>query len=317
MSTKINAALDRRTALRVGAAGAAATAVGVALASDADAAAGQAVLQGRTNTVGTPGTVLTSSGTEISLTVRNTGAGAAAFFFGQNNNGFAGGTGSGTKYGLSAANTGAAGTGAAVAASGGNNTGILANTTNSDRFALEAVNLSPLSSLGGAVLADGGEANPAVVAIASESIPSLIALGDTFVIDSYEIALTANGLVFGATSAYGPEVTFTGETQLDQSGASTITLTGAVLEDLHLADSHCFATPNSGPMPSLWMRRTAEGAAIEGGTPGGVVSWRIVTFRSDLRGWVGLPDQGKVAAALDADAVRRTAAAARALRDRT
>lgn len=293
MSTTTNAAVGRRSAVRIGAVGAAATAATVATASNAEAAAGQAVLQGRTNTAGTAGTTLTSSGTAIALTVKNTGAGAAAFFFGQNNNGFAGGTGAGSKYGLSAANTGVASGGAAMAASGSNNTGVLANTNNLDRFAVEATNLSGVDSgegSGGGLWADGGDGT-GVVAISTVGVPAVVSIGDSYYIEGHEVVLTANSTVWGATSANGPEVSFSGYATLDAGGAATVNLAGptwsdgATWGDVGNADHGQLVSPTSGPMPNLWISTDEGGTVtISGGAPGGTVSWRVSGSRND---WTG------------------------------
>lgn len=311
MSTKINDALDRRAAVRLGACGAAATALGVATATDAGAAAGQAVLQGRANAAGTAGTSLTSSGSAITLTVKNTGTGAGAFFFAQNNNGFAGGTGAANRYGLSAANTGPLGNGAALAASGGNNTGILANTTHENSFALEAVNLAESSSSGGGVLVDGG-ANPALVTLGDSHVPSVISIGNTFLVDGYHVALTRNSAVYGAFSGSMGEVAFDGRATLDANGAATVDLsTSFVWADLTLEWSKLSVTPNSGPMPNLWMTDAPKGGLIQGGTPGGRVTWRIVANRTDLPGSISLPVDVRSSGGSALDQVRRTVASVR------
>ncbi len=298
MSRTINAALDRRTAIRAGAVGAAATAATVATATGAEAAAGQPVLQGLSNNAGTAGTTLTSSGSAISLTVRNTGAGAAAFFFGQNNNGFAGGTGAGGKYGLSAANTGVASSGAALAASGSNNSGVLANTANVDRYAVEATNLSTTSSgdggAGGAIWADGGEGT-GVVAVSPFGVPAVVSIGDTYLMEGHEIVLTATSVVFGVTSANGPEVTFSGTITLDGAGAGTSMLDGSTVQDVDLSSAVSLVSPNSGPMASLWITTSDAGVvSVAGGTAGGTVSFRVVATRVD---WAFGPTAADSAAA--------------------
>lgn len=291
MSTKTNAALDRRSAMRVGAVGAAATAVTVASATSAEAAAGQPILQGLSNNAGTAGTTVVSTGSAIAFTVRNNGTGAGAFFFGQNNNGFAGGTGAGSKYGLSAANTGAASSGAALAASGSKNTGILANTANSDRFAVEAVNLSASGALaGGALYAEGGDV-PGVVAVSNVGVPAVVSVGDTVYVEGHEVVMTAHAAVWGATSANGPEVSFSGNATLDFNGGTTASLTGptfyngaqwADVDNLQFQS----VTPIGQPMPNLWMLTNEQGeVTISGGVPGGSVSWRVVGLRND---WSGL-----------------------------
>ncbi|GAA4122032.1 hypothetical protein GCM10022415_25450 [Knoellia locipacati] len=290
MSSKINAALNRRSALRVGAVGAAATAATVVTATGAEAAAGQPVLQGLSNAAGAAGTTLVSNGSAITLTVKNTGPGAAAFFFGQNNNGFAGGTGSGSKYGLSAANTGAPGTGAAMAASGGKNTGILANTANFDRYAVEATNLSTMDTGGGAgggVWADGGD-GVGVAALSPMGVPAVVSIGDTYYVQGHEVVLTASSLVYGATSANGPEVSFAGYATLDIEGRTTVELTGpswnngATWADVGNTNGGVSVTAINQPMPNLWMNVDEGGTVtISGGAPGGTVSWRVAGNRND------------------------------------
>ena len=284
--SKVNAALNRRTAIRAGAVGAAATAATVATATGAEAAAGQPVLQGLSNNAGTAGTTLISTGSAISLTVRNNGTGAAAFFFGQNNNGFAGGTGAGAKYGLSAANTGTAATGAAVAASGNNNSGILANTTNVDRYAVEATNISTTSSgdggAGGALWADGGE-GAGVVALSPIGVPAVVSIGDTFYIEGHEIVLTASSIVYGVTSANGAEVTFSGRIDLNASGTGTSDLDGATVLDVDLSEAVSLVSPITGPMPNLWITTSEDGVvSVAGGAPNGTVSFRVVGLRNDF-----------------------------------
>lgn len=315
MSGKTNHALDRRSALRVGAVGAAVTAATVAYSSEAGAASGQAVLQGRANNAGADGTTLTSSGSAIALTVKNIGTGAGAFFYSKNSNGFAGGTGSGNRYGLSAANTGGHGNGAALAASGGHNTGILANTNDSSCFALEATNLADNSSVGGGILADGG-ANPALVTVGDSSTPSSIAIGNTFVVDGCHVAITANSAVYAACTVDSSAVTFDGRGVLDSGGALDIDLsTYHVYADISLEWARLTATPNSGPMPNLWITETPTGARVQGGTPGGKVTWRIVANRMDLPGSMSIPTNVRAAPRdLGVDRVRSTAAAVRANR---
>lgn len=293
MSKKANSALDRRSAIRVGAVGAAATAatVGtVATASSASAAAGQPILAGRANGAGASGTTLVSNGSAITLTVKNTGTGAAAYFFGQNNNGFAGGTGAGSKYGLSAANTGAPATGAGLAASGNNNSGVLANTGNLDRFAVEAVNLSTSNSgegSGGGLWADGGE-GVGIAAISPIGVPAVVSIGDLYFIEGHEVVETAGGaVVYGVTSAMGPEVVYSTQLTLNGSGAATWDLTGPGSDDVDLTDAVSLVSANSGPMPNLWI--TTNGStnviSVAGGTAGGTVSVRVIGTRLDWSGY--------------------------------
>ncbi|EAP99558.1 hypothetical protein JNB_05280 [Janibacter sp. HTCC2649] len=311
MSTKVNAALDRRTAIRFGAVGAAATAATaatVATASNAEAAAGQAILAGRANSAGTAGTTLTTASTAIGLTVKNTGAGAGAFFFAQNNNGFAGGTGAANKYGLSAANTGAVGVGAAMAASGGNNTGVLANTNNSDKYALEGVNLSGVgTSDGGGIYAEGGD-GVGLLSISNIGVPAVVSIGDVIYVEGHEVVITLNSVVFGVTSADGPEVTYSRTVTLDGSGAATVDFAGPDSDDVDFASAIPLVSANSAPMPNLWITITGTQVKIAGGVAGGTASFRVVASRTD---WGGAPTAGARRAPAGVDIAKSSAKVAK------
>ncbi|KGN42086.1 hypothetical protein N801_02455 [Knoellia aerolata DSM 18566] len=265
--------------------GAAASAVTVVTATGAEAAPGQPILQGLSNNAGTAGTTLISAGSGITLTVRNNGAGAGAFFFAQNNNGFAGGTGAGSKYGLSAANTGSASSGAGMAASGINNTGVLANTANVDRYAVEATNLSTTSSgdggAGGGIWADGGD-GVGIAALSPIGVPAVVSIGDTYYIEGHEVVLTLSSVVYGVTSANGPEVTFSGQITLNGSGAGAATLDAATVADVDLTEPVSLVSPITGPMPNLWISTSPAGVvSVAGGAAGGTVSYRVIGVRND------------------------------------
>ena len=240
-NTKVNAALDRRAALRFGAVGAAATAataVTVVTASDAQAAAGQAVLQGRVNSPGATDTSIIAPTAGIAFTVKNTGTGAAGYFFAAKGNGFAGGTAAGNKVGLSTANTGPASSGAAMGAVGINNTGVQASTTNSDRFAVTAINFGTTGAFdgdGGGLYAESGANSPGIVAIAPEGIPGVVSVGDLILSEGHEVVITASTVVFGVTSDDGPEVTFSRTVQLSAAGAATVDLTGPSTDSVDLS----------------------------------------------------------------------------------
>lgn len=286
----------RRTALRAGAAGVAAAAASVvAISSGAQAAAGQPVVQGGSNVVGTPTTYLFSSGATPTLQVRNTGSGAAAFFFGQNQNGFAGGTGGANRYGLSAANTGAAGTGAGMAASGGNNTGILANTANADRYAMEAVNLATAEGMSGGVLADGGQGVGLVAVTDNPQVPALVvggatvSFGDT-ILSTGALALTYTDTaeLFGVVSAGRPALTLAGTTTLSADGSATITLPPEVVNGADTADASVVATPRSGSMPNLFASVSGTGVVtISGGTASGTVNYQVTLHQPLLQRQLG------------------------------
>jgi hypothetical protein len=312
MSKKTNAALDRRAALRFGAVGAVATTATVVAASSADAAAGQAVLQGRANYPGATDTSIIAPTAGIAFTVKNTGAGAAGYFFAAKGNGFAGGTSAPGKFGLSTANTATvAGTGAAMGAVGVNNSGVLANTKNMDRFAVEAVNLSTvgINGEGGGLYAEGGEA-PGVIAISNIGIPAVVSVGDNFLVEGHEVVLMPNSLAFGATSAVGPEVSFSGTVTLDGAGSGTFDLTGMGVDDVDLSMATPLVSANTGPMPNLWVTVVGTLVQIQGGAPGGKASFRVVGYRTD---WGGAPLAGKSArrTATGADVAKTAAKAAK------
>lgn len=293
MSKKANSALDRRSAIRFGAVGAAATAATaatVATASNAQAAAGQAVLQGRVNTPGATDTSIIAPTPGIAFTVKNTGAGAAGYFFAANGNGFAGGTSAANKLGLSTANTATvAGAGAAMGAVGVNNTGVLANTRNLDRFAVEAVNLSTVDSGeggGGALWADGGS-GVGVAAISPIGVPAVVSIGDLYYIEGHEVVETASGAVaYGVTSAMGPEVAFSTKLTLNGSGAASWDLTEGS-EDVDFTNAVSLVSANSAPMPNLWITTnpSTNVVSVAGGTAGGSVSVRVIGVRNDWSGY--------------------------------
>jgi hypothetical protein len=134
--------------------GSVATALGRPL--PAEAAAGDNLILGQTNYAGSAATRLntTSSGGAFWMTQNGSGSGVR----GDSTNGHGGvfTTGHPDRYGLSAANTAAAGTGAAISAAGGNNPGLAASTANAVGAAISAANTAASWGGGAAVLADGG-----------------------------------------------------------------------------------------------------------------------------------------------------------------
>ncbi len=281
---------DRRGALRLGATAAAAGGLAAIAATNAEAAAGQPVVQGVANTVGTAGTTISSSGTAITLTGKNTGAGAAAFFFANNNNGFAGGTGSGNSAGLSAANTGPAGTGSAVTAVGKNNNGVVCNTTNSEKFAVVASNKATTIGNGAAILASGG-ANPGLVAVSDTdaivAVGSIYAMGDVVAEDGLFVTLSSAAqpsAMFAPVTIGFPEVLFHGKVDTP-TATTTIPLDSAFQAVADPASVSVVATPNSGPMPNLYASVTGSGSSMElvlnGCVAGGTVSVSIAAPRTD------------------------------------
>lgn len=274
---------DRRTALRVGAATVAATAAAVvASSSSASAAAGQAVIQGGNNVVGSATTFVTTSGTTPTLQVRNNGTGAAAFFFSQSGNGFGGGTGGANRFGLSSANTGAAGKGAALGASGGKNVGLIANTASADRYAVTATNLAAVDGDSGALLADGGLGAGVVAANSTEDVPALIVFGSTVsfghtYLTNGAVALTDTGTayVFGASSAERPAITFSGVVALT-GGAATVALDPDVVAGADLDGASVVVTPRTASMPNLFASVSGTGAVTIGGGVGtGEVNYHV------------------------------------------
>ena len=255
---------DRRGALRLGATAAAAGGLAAIAATNAEAAAGQPVVQGVANTVGTAGTTISSSGTAITLTGKNTGAGAAAFFFANNNNGFAGGTGSGNSAGLSAANT--------------------------EKFAVVASNKATTIGNGAAILASGG-ANPGLVAVSDTdaivAVGSIYAMGDVVAEDGLFVTLSSAAqpsAMFAPVTIGFPEVLFHGKVDTP-TATTTIPLDSAFQAVADPASVSVVATPNSGPMPNLYASVTGSGSSMElvlnGCVAGGTVSVSIAAPRTD------------------------------------
>lgn len=140
----------RRNLLAAGVAGAAAVAAaGAARPQSAQGAPGQAVILGATNGSGTLGTTIVAASSVPAVTIRNTGAGAGALMTSVNSNGFAGGSYSPNRYGVSAANFATvAGSGSAIAASGAQNDGVLTSTVNPNRAGLFARNNTAVAGEG-------------------------------------------------------------------------------------------------------------------------------------------------------------------------
>jgi hypothetical protein len=285
--------VHRRTALRAGAVGvAAAAAAVVATSTSAQAAPGQPVVQGANNVAGSATTFLTTSGATATLQVRNNGVGAAAFFFSQSGNGFAGGTGSPSRYGLSAANTGGAGTGAGMAASGGNNSGILANTANADRFAVRATNAATAEGSGGAVIAEGGQGVGAVALTENPGVAALVvggatvSFGDTVLGDGFlAVTVTPSAVeLYGVVSAERPAVTLAGNVTLTAGGGATFNLPADLVADADMADASVVVTPRSGSMPNLFASVSAAGVVtISGGAASGTVGYQVTVHQPLLQ----------------------------------
>jgi hypothetical protein len=275
--------VSRRGAMLAAAATTAAGGAAVLTAGSAEAATGQAVIQGGANNAGAGATSLTSASANPTFSVKNTGSGAGALFQAVNNNGFAGGTFAGNKYGLSAANSGAAGTGAAMAASGVNNTGVLANTSNGEKYAVFASNYSADAQAGGAaVFADGGKNAGAVIF----GDPAIVTFGDLVLIDRSDIVSFPSETsppLFVSWSATDAQVTLTGSVTLDGSGTATVAPgPETAWADMDLASSgSVFVSSNTGPMPNLYaiVDNVAKTLHINGGTAGGTVSYQVTTPR--------------------------------------
>jgi hypothetical protein len=172
-----------RRALIAGAATAAVGALGVAIAKPADAAAGSALLLGRSNTSGSAQTVVASTNTTAAVNVRGSGG-----------SGVLGDTDSRDRWGVHSRNTATSligGAGGAVRGEGRNNTGVRGDTTNPDRHGLSAVNNAAASGLGTAVRANGRN-NVGVWATADDiNVPAVFADGA----NSAGVAMAAFGFV--------------------------------------------------------------------------------------------------------------------------
>jgi hypothetical protein len=121
-------------------------------ASRVEAASGDPLTLGSSNSAGTANTSLTTSSSGTALLVTQNGSGTAlrgsavgpgsiaGFFTAQNGTGVSGVTGNPNSYGVFAQNNGAAGTGGALRASGGNSHGVVGSSANVNTYGVLGIN---------------------------------------------------------------------------------------------------------------------------------------------------------------------------------
>ncbi|WP_088285291.1 hypothetical protein [Kineosporia sp. A_224] len=335
-------ARGRRAVLAAGA-GAALGAFGVAVAQPAEAAAGAAMLIGRSNWASTSGTTLSSTTTGTTLWCKATVG-----------NGLLGDTTSSARWGAYGRNlSGVTGSAGALRGDGGRNLGLYANTTSNLSWGVLARNKGTSSSAatGGALRAEG-QNNMAIFADTFTSVtdvPAITALGGDG--EFHGTALVAGGAsyfdgeakalrnyvgVLGAGASpgqsilqYAPVVsgeadyhTVTDAVTLDGSGALTVDLANdwtkryaPFLVAVDMATLRIALTAVGAAMPNLHAVWTPSSAAttfgIAGGAAGGTVHFTITATRVQvtLADVAGLAASGSapVAPAAPSDGTTRQA----------
>jgi hypothetical protein len=276
--------LSRRRVLRrvVAAAGAAgvAAAVDVAGARPAGAAAGGALLLGRSNDAQNAPTWLYTTVSGIGVGVVQNGSGVAGQFLGTANDGVVGLTRAGDRWGVHGTSLATSpGSGGAVRAEGGPNTGLFADTD-------PAVHDVP------ALIAVGGDgAGTAQVARGTSYLD-----GDACLLRAW----VGVGGTSGERLAYAPLVsgeraqhTTSGRVALPSSGTATVTLPATFLAACDEASLVVMLTPIGLAMSGLYVTTTSTGFVVKGGLKGSVF-WTATANRTVM----DLPRPTPAAAAL-------------------
>ncbi len=314
----------RRAVLTAGAT-AAIGAVGMALADPAEAAAGSALLLGRSNSAG-------SSATAVSTTTTGTAFGVTATA----GHGLVGVAKLNNKFGILGRNDATtAGTGGAVLADGKTNPGLVGRTANRNTYGIVALNTGTALGDSGALVAEGG-VNVGVVAFTdapagANTQPAIFADGGAGAWASWLIGdEQLDGVLFAAVSmvgvhdaaaanAVGYREVVSGESPIHtQSGRATLGATGATAVDLSATFLDAVDLPNAttsvqltamgSAMPNLAATITETGFAITGGAIAGSVSWTVTAPRRALTA-VAAAAAAKTSAARTSPASRRTAGA--------
>lgn len=264
-------------------------AVGVALARPAEAAAGQALLLGRSNTSGTSATAVSSSTTGTAFGVTATAG-----------HGLVGVAKLSTKFGILGRNDATTvSSGGAILGDGRTNVGVVGRCTNRNNYAIAAVSSGTAGGNSGGLLANGG-ANFGVAAFTSAPAgandrPALYAQGGAsawagwmdgdLVVDGAlfaQVSLVAAQAAAGLTyrevvSGETPKHTESGRVALDAAGNGTVTLSAGFLAaaNLSLPSVSVQLTAMGTGMPNLAATVTATGISISGGAPNGDVSWSV------------------------------------------
>lgn len=286
---------SRRTLLAAGTT-AALGAVGVALARPAEAAAGDALLLGRSNSAGGSATSVASgtTGTAFGVTAS---AGHGLIGIAKLN----------SKFGILGRNDGATpGPGAAILAEGKTNVGLVSRTGNRDNYGLVALNTStlapaPNASFSGALLSDGGRGGAGLVAFSSSpvtnAVPALYAEGTVsgwaswingdeqvdgglFALFNLVGTQTPAGVRYReAVSGDAPSHTASGRLTLDATGNAAVTLPQTFRDSAQLSAAAVLLTAMGTGMPNLAATVTATGFTVAGGAANGIVSWQVVAPR--------------------------------------
>ncbi|WP_088320163.1 hypothetical protein [Kineosporia sp. R_H_3] len=260
----------RRTVLAAGAA-AAAGALGVALARPAEAAAGSALLLGRSNTSGGSGT-----------TVASTSTGSAFYVKASAGNGILCDAASASKWAVYARSTATtAGTAGAVFGKGGKNVGVQATT---------AAPVSPVSAQRPALYADGGAGGWGSLVVGDEVVDGAV-FASFALTGVHDPSQTANGGVGYAdvVSGAGGYHVATGTLTLGAATTTgTVTLDPAFRSAGDLGRASVQLTPMGQAMSGLYASLDAATGVltVNGGVAAGVVSWTVSAPRKNLDGTV-------------------------------
>jgi len=285
----------RRTALTA-AATAAIGAVGVVLAKPAQAAAGSALLLGRSNSAGSSPTAVSSSTTGTAFGVTAT-AGHALVGAARLNN----------KFGILARNDATtSGTGGAMLADGKTNAGVVGRTANRNQYGVVALNSGATLGDSGALLAEGA-ANVGLVAfthapLGANGQPAIYGdglaggwaswmVGDEVVDGGLFAAFNLVGVQDPGNPANpisyrevvsGEDAVHTQSGRADlTAGSATVTVTASFLTaaDLGAASTAVQLTAMDTAMPNLSATITTTGFTISGGAVTGSVSWTVTAPR--------------------------------------
>lgn len=271
-------AKGRRALLAAGAT-AALGAAGVVLARPADAAAGNSLVLGRTNTSGSANTTVNVASTGVGFTVHQTGTGNGIYGLADRGYGAVAYTKAANRFGLIAQNLAGATSavpGGAVRAVGRYNCGVYADT-------LPSVKDVP------AILAVGGPGDDPVngsgVALQARGISYLD--GDALNLRSWVGVLTGPSSLGYAPLASGevPTHTHFGTLNLDTGGNGSVVLPASFTAAVGSAAAvNVSLTPFGAAMPDLHVATaTASQFTVAGGpTGGGTVHWVVRAERSQV-----------------------------------
>ena len=289
-----------RRALIAGAATAAVGALGVAVARPADAAAGSAMILGRSNSSGGSTTTVSSTNATVAVNVKSTAG-----------TGLIGETTKNNKWGVHGRNTATAltgGTTGGVRGEGRNNHGVRGDTTNANRHGVVGVNAATAAGSGAAVRANG-RLNAGVWADATDiNTPAIFAdgaggagvsifafgfadiEGGLFALDA-QVGVVSGGLVggtiveAGVASGTSPWHIGRGTFTLDLNGEATVTPDAAYTDAADLAQSTVMLTGLGNPIGGAYVEnKSASSFTVLGGTAGAQLEYLVIAPRLDVFG---------------------------------